>query len=116
MEDLPKNRRWVKNPQNWRFRVPTIIQLRSINTNEFIDWFEIRKSTASPVTDGVARAVGEGLFFIGGVASVGSLIGYFSGRQISPKSAWHPKNDFYLTHNDQVREEFEQSVLEILPN
>ena len=85
MEDNAKNRRWLKDTQNWHYRSPSVIQLRSPDTDEFIDWFQIRASKASPVA---AADIGDGLFYIGGSATQGQLIGYCSGRQIGPVSAW----------------------------
>lgn len=53
--------------------------------------------------DNSSREVGEGLFYIGDTAAEhGQLLGYFSGRQIGPTSAWDKRNDFYNTHNDKV--------------
>ena len=101
MDDTPKNRKWFKDPDNWK-QDESIVQLRDPTTKLFIVWFEIRSSTATK-KDNSSREVGDGLFYIGDTpAKPWQIIGYFSGRQIGPTSAWDRRNDFYNTHNDKV--------------
>ena len=102
MDDTPKNRKWLKNAENWHQHNESIVQLRDPATKLFKNWFKICNSTATKEENSF-REVGEGLFYIGDASAKPlQLLGYFSGRQIGPTSAWDRRNDFYRTHNDKV--------------